>query len=315
VPGLGIRREGKVILTGAGGKGKSTLLLQLGCNFGEGRPLLGHPQLSVHGGPHRVLLYMAEDPLSEVRFRLLKQIEQLDCDLEVENRIHILDFEGRKPPLLVDEWALQVLADRIRQLHITIAILDPFVTLHDRDENSNTQMRAVLDNLDPIAQETGCVFIIAHHEPKAPESNGAAARGASAIRDWCRTMLRLTSHGEDDEQVRRYSLVCDKANYGAGVYDLTLERRRDSYLFAPAEEQGAVVPLQVWETVGPEQRWFTDVLQELVSKYKTSEATAARVIKRAQDAGLVEVGEEKNPESGRRKKTIIRGKGKSSDGE
>jgi RecA-family ATPase len=316
VPGWGIRRAGKVIITGAGGRGKSTLLLQLACNLAAERPLLGHPQLAVYGGSQRVLLYMAEDPLSEVRFRLLKQIEELGYGPEMEHRIHILEFGDRRPPLLTDEWALQILADHIRQHQATIAILDPLVTLHDRDENSNPQMRAVLDAVSPLGEETGCVFMLAHHEPKSPENNGAAARGASAIRDWCRTMLRLTSHGDDDDdQVRRYSLALDKANYGGSVWNLTLERKHDSYIFTPAEEQGAVTPLQVWETIGPEQRWFTDVLTELTLKYKTSEATAARAIKRAQDLGLVEVGEATNPQSGRRKKTLARGKGKSADDE
>ena len=77
VPAWGIRQAGKAIVIGAGGKGKSTLLLQLACNLAAGRSLLGHSQLTVHGGPHRVLLYMAEDPLPEVRFRLLRQIEEL----------------------------------------------------------------------------------------------------------------------------------------------------------------------------------------------------------------------------------------------
>jgi hypothetical protein len=155
VPGWGIRRAGKVIITGAGGRGKSTLLLQLACNFAAESPLLGHPQLTVHSGPHRVLLYMAEDPLAEVRFRLLRQIEELECGPEVETRIHLLEFGDRKPPLLTDDWALQVLADQIRLHRATIVILDPLVTLHDRDENSNPQMRAVLDAVVPIAEETG----------------------------------------------------------------------------------------------------------------------------------------------------------------
>ena len=89
----------------------------------------------------------------------------------------------------------------------------------------------------------------------------------------------------------------------------------DSYIFSSAEEQGAVTLIQVWESVGPEQCWFTDVLKELVSKHKTSEATAARAIKRAQELGLVEIEEETNPQSGRRKKITARGKGKTADDE
>jgi hypothetical protein len=316
VPGWGIRQAAKVIVTGAGGRGKTTLLSQLACHFAAERPLLGHPQLAVYGGPHRVLVYMAEDPLSEVRFRLLKQLEELGYGHEVEERIHILDFSDRKPPILTDEWALRMLADRIRRHRATVCILDPLVSLHDRDENSNPQMRAVLDAVTPIAEETGCTFIIAHHEPKSPENNGAASRGASAIRDWCRTMFRLTSHSDDDEQVRRYSLILDKANYGGTVWNLTLERKRDSYIFTPAEEQGAVTPLQVWETVGPEQRWFSDVLAEIMQRYNVSEATAARAIRKAEKLFLAVIGEKLNPETGRTKKILSRGTGKgTADGE
>lgn len=81
VPGWGIRQSGKVIFTGAGGKGKSTALLQISCDLAATKPLFAHPQLIVDRGPHRVLIYMAEDPLSEVRFRLLKQLEEEEASL------------------------------------------------------------------------------------------------------------------------------------------------------------------------------------------------------------------------------------------
>jgi len=68
---------------------------------------------------------MAEDPLPEVRFRLLRQLEELGYGWEVEERIHILDFSDRKPQVLTDEWALRVLADRIRQHGATFAVLTP----------------------------------------------------------------------------------------------------------------------------------------------------------------------------------------------
>jgi regulatory protein RepA len=220
VPGWGIRKAGKVIFTGAGGRGKITLLLQLACDLAAGRPLLGHPQLAVHGDPQRVLLYMAEDPLPEVRFRLLRQLEELGYGWEVEERIHILDFSDRKPQVLTDEWALRVLADRIRQHGATFAVLDPLVSLHDPDEDSNPQMRAVLDVASPIAEETGCVFSLAPHEPKNPGNNGAAARGASAIRDWCRTMLRLTSQKAGTGGSQRFQLDLDKANVSVHWYGL-----------------------------------------------------------------------------------------------
>jgi len=311
VPGWGIRKNGKGILCGMGGRGKSTLLLQLACDLAAGKPLLGHPQLAV-ASPQNVAIFMAEDPLSETKFRWEQQMKALSYGDEVARRIAFLDPQGQRI-MLTDEYAWMALFDALRRHHSTVAFLDPLVGLHDAEENNNSAMRYVLDLLSPFQEETGCAFLIAHHEPKSPESNGAAARGASAIRDWCRTMLRLTSHSDDEDQVRRYSLILDKCNYGGTAWNLTLERKRDSYIFTSAPEQGAVTPLQMWETIGSEQRWFSDVLQELVSKYKTSKTTAARAVKRAQELGLAEVGEETNPQSGRQKKTIVHGKGKSTD--
>jgi AAA domain/Domain of unknown function (DUF3854) len=306
VPGWGIRRAGKVIITGAGGRGKTTLLLQLACGYAAERPLLGHLQLTVHGGPHRVLLYMAEDPLAETRFRLLHQIEELGYGPEVERCIHLLEFGDRRPPLLTDEWALQVLAEQIRRHHVTIAILDPLVTLHDRDENSNPQMRAILDTVSPIGEETGCVFMLAHHEPKSPENNGAASRGASAIRDWCRTMLRLTLKKIGDDGTQRYQLDLDKANYGGSVWSLPLERRRDSYLFSPIPES-TVTPMHVWELIGPDGGWLTDIKAGVVAQFGVSEATARRAIEKAEELSIVAVEDRTNPATGRGKSYISRG--------
>jgi hypothetical protein len=313
VPGWGIREKGKVILTGAGGRGKSVLLLQLACHLAAGTPLLHHSQLTVTS-PQRVLLYMVEDPIEEIRFRLLEQTKELGYRPEIEERIHILDFADRKPQLLTDQWALRVLADRIRQHRSTIVMLDPFVSLHDRDENSNSQMRAVLDATASISEETGCTFILAHHEPKVPENHSAASRGASAIRDWCRTMLRLTSHGDGDGDTKKYTLTLDKANYGGSVWSLPLERKQDSYIFTVSEE-GTLTPLQVWEIIGPEERWFSEVLEELIRSLSVSESTAARAIKKAEELGFALVDARLNPKSGRKKKTIKRGSGPTPDGE
>lgn len=106
-------------------------------------------------------------------------------------------------------------------------------------------------------------------------------------------MLRLTAHSNGDEQTTRYTLSLDKANYGGSVWNLTLERQHDAYTFSIAEEQGAVTPMQVWETVGAHERWFTDVLIEIINQCKVSEATAARSIRKAEELGLVAMGEKK----------------------
>lgn len=174
VPGWGIRRSGKVLLVGLGGRGKSTLLLQVASNLAAGAPLLGHPQLRVTA-PQRVAVFMAEDPLSEVKFRWEQQMRALGYGDEVAQRVTFLDTPGKLQ--LTNEFARTALFEALRQHHTDICLLDPLVALHDADENDNSAMRGVLDLLTPFQEETGCTFILAHHEPKSPENNGAASSG------------------------------------------------------------------------------------------------------------------------------------------
>jgi hypothetical protein len=312
VAGWGFRRGGKGILTGMGGRGKTTLLSQLALHLAAGTPLFGHGALAV-SGPQRVAVYIAEDPISEVRFRFKEQAQELGYGADVLARICFLDFGGRRISL-ENEVDRTILFRSLRECQADVAILDPLVAIHDSDENSNAAMRKVLDSLNPLA-ETGMAFLLAHHEPKNVENSNGAARGASAIRDWARTMLRLTAHGKGESGASRYSLDLDKANYGGAVWSLTLERLQDSYIFTVAEDKSTVTFRQVWETIGPEERWFTNVLQEICEKFSVSEATGARAIKKAEEQSFAIVGEKVNPDTGRNKKTIARGHGKATDDE
>jgi hypothetical protein len=169
---------------------------------------------------------------------------------------------------ITNEFSHEIIFDAIRQHKADVCVLDPLVALHDADENSNAAMRAVLDILDPIAEETGCTFIIAHHEPKAPENNSAASRGASAIRDWCRTMLRLTAQKLGPDGSRRFQLDLDKANYGGTVWQLTLERKQDSYIFTPIEPEAVVAPRDIWELLGADGRWFDEVQDQVMERFQ-----------------------------------------------
>lgn len=304
VAALGIRQSAKVMIVGAGGQGKTTVLTQIGSDLAATKPLFGHPALEV-AGPQRVAFYLAEDPLSEIQFRWMKQMQALGYGNDVAARIAFLDPYGAKLTL-TDEYARAALFDSLRQHQATVAILDPLVSLHDVEENSNSAMRTVLDLLAPFQAETGCSFILAHHEPKNPDSNGSASRGATAIRDWARTMLRLTSQGERENGNRRFSLTVDKANYGSTIAGLTLERAPDSYIFVPVAEV-AVTPADVWKLVGLEGRWAEDLKVALIEQFGISEPTARRAIGKAEEANLVTIESRLNQETKRKKAYILRG--------
>jgi len=307
VKAWGIRRGAKVILTGAGGRGKSTLLLLIVCNLAAGQPLLGHAALEVTS-PQRVAVLMAEDALSEIEFRWERQMSELGYRRDVAERIAFLDSQGARISL-TNEDARQALFAQLRHHRADVCILDPLVAVHDADENSNVAMRGVLDQLTPFQEETGCSFILAHHEPKAPENNSAASRGASAIRDWCRTMLRLSPQKPSSDGSQRFQLELDKANYGGTVWSLMLEREQDSYLFVPIDPEEVITPREVWELVGPEGQWVDDVKKSIMEKRSVSESTAYRAIKKAEELKLVVTGQRINAQTKRSKSYVTRGAG------
>jgi AAA domain/Domain of unknown function (DUF3854) len=308
VEGWGLRRGGKMLLVGLGGAGKSIVLLQIALSLAAGAPIFGYQPLAVTR-PQRVAIYIAEDDLGILKERLLAQIAALGYPPETEERILPLDFGGRR--ISVENEADQmVLFQALKECQADVAILDPLVSIHDSDENSNSAMRRVLDLFGPLQANGGLTIALAHHEPKGNDNADSAARGAGAIRDWSRTMLRLTKHGDSGELGGRYSLLLSKNNYGGAVKLLTLERAKDSYTYTIAEEKTAVTAIQVWETIGSGERWYADVVKELTSRFKASEATVYRAIKRAEELSLAVINPDaENPETGRKKKMIRRGEG------
>ena len=251
---------------------------------------------------------MPEDPLSEVRFRWVKQMQALGYGSEIAQRLAFLEAQDTIL-MLTKECPRNAIFDALRRHQTTVAILDPLVSLHDKEENPNSDMREVLDLLVPYQTETGCTFIIAHHEPKNVESNSAAPRGASAIRDWCRTMLRLSSLSVGDNGAQRFKLDLDKANYGGTVWNLMLERQQDSYLFTPIDLEASITPMQIWELLGQEGNWMDAVIKTICERFGGSKSTARRALQKAEEGNYIVIKPEPNSKTGRQKKYVTRGRG------
>ena len=122
-------------------------------------------------------------------------------------------------------------------------------------------------------------------------------------------MLRLTAQKPGPNGAQRFQLDLDKANYGGTVWQLTLERAQDSYLFMPVDIEAAVTPRDVWELLGMDGGWFDDIQEQVMERFGVSKATAYRALKKAEDLKIIEIGERVNPESKRKKSYLTRGTG------
>jgi hypothetical protein len=115
------------------------------------------------------------------------------------------------------------------QIKVAMIGFDPLISYHDKDENENSAMRTTLDHiLNDIAVPVKATPIVIHHDNRAGE-----IRGASAIRDWARNIIKLERYGYRGEP--RISFKHEKSNNFKLFDPFTL--KMDEYLnFSPLDE-------------------------------------------------------------------------------
>jgi hypothetical protein len=110
-----------------------------------------------------------------------------------------------------------------------LMIVDPLISFHHEQENENVAMRKTLDHIqNDVALQAGVTPLVIHHDNRQGEF-----RGASAILDWARNMIKLK--GSSYKCEKRISLIHEKCNNYENFEPFTL--KVDQYLnFAPLDE-------------------------------------------------------------------------------
>jgi len=229
VPGYLLRRS-VTMLAGPGSAGKSSLMigwavaLVLNKEWNRFTPLC----------ECSVALYNVEDDADEQKRRIaavLRQFEKLPIDLAKKlirltpNGTGTLIRYNPDTRLWEHTAAMQALIEMLGRRKPDVLILDPFVELHDAEENDNTAIRAVLAMFRVIAAEFNCAVVILHHTRK-DITNGAGDmnvfRGAGASVAAARialTVLPMSAEEAENlkisEDMRRSFVRMDsaKSNY------------------------------------------------------------------------------------------------------
>jgi hypothetical protein len=186
-----------------GGTGKSTIVTALALSLASGRPLLGKP---LPYGPQSTWIYNLEDAQDELHRQvaaacLLHGIVPDDC----RNRLYVdsglvqplcTATEDRDGFAIAEDTFVQIAAT-VRELGISVVIVDPFVSSHTVRENSNEAIDAIAKRWKRLAQETGCAVVLVHHTKKLGGRDVTAedGRGAVALRDAARVVLTLNAMG------------------------------------------------------------------------------------------------------------------------
>ena len=87
---------------------------------------------------------------------------------------------------------------------VNYIIIDPFISIHQSDENDNNSIQKAVDVLKHIAKEANVAIELVHHTRKAAggkeseehAGNADAGRGASSLKDACRVVTTLARMSE-----------------------------------------------------------------------------------------------------------------------
>lgn len=189
VPGL-IERGDRVILTGGEGRGKSTLLRQIGVQAASGiHPFGGAPY-----APLRVLRLDVENGERRER-RALRPLRFAAGDryagsLMVISRVVGLDLTAARDC----DWLHDLAAGHDPDLLIT----GPAYKMHAGDPNDETAARVVAAHFDRLRAAYGCAIWLEAHSPHASNGGKRPTRpyGASYWLRWPEFGLHLGDGGE-----------------------------------------------------------------------------------------------------------------------
>jgi hypothetical protein len=170
---------------------KSFLALDLALAVASGAPCLRHFPVR-RSGP--VLLFPAEDSLSIVRRRLEGIAAAAQVSL-AELPLHIITAASLRLDLTLD---CQRLASTVETFRPLLLVLDPFIRLHQRDENEASQIAPLLGFLRQLQRQFHLAVLLVHHAKKDGASlrPGQALRGSSELHGWGDSNLYLRRQRE-----------------------------------------------------------------------------------------------------------------------
>jgi len=176
------------VVASAGGVGKTSQAIVEGLAIVTNRPLLG---VAVKEQA-KVWIVNLEDPREELEMRTLAAMRHYGIKpedvrgklfLDGEDTIQItLAMEGRDG-LQINEALVSLMRDKIIENDIGVVMIDPFISTHQVNENSNASIQAVVALLRGLARATDTSISIIHHIRKGngEEATVDAVRGAGSL--------------------------------------------------------------------------------------------------------------------------------------
>ena len=172
-----------------------------------------------------------------------------------------------------------------------IVCFDPLISYHSGDENSNAEMRRTLDRFGLLCRQIGATPLIVHHNNRLGD-----IRGAAAIRDWTRVLIKLTRIEKTVGDRPQIKFVNDKQSNMAEVRPFVLEMD-ENLNFTPLElvdtlgDKAAghcLTVIEVLKSMGGTCLSQKELVAEICNLSRVSPPTARRHIDTAVENGFIQ---------------------------
>jgi len=211
---------------------KSWMGMDVAVSVASGTPCLDTFPVRDPGG---VLLYMAEDAAPLVKARLLGLCRHRGLALNTLP-IDVITAPTVRLDLLSDQHRL---AETVRRLSPRLLVLDPFVRLHQVNENQAGEVSTILGYLRALQRTYNLAVIVTHHARKnGSATGGLSLRGSGDFFAWVDTALSLRR--------RQHTLLLSVEHRAAAAPDsltlVLLGTEQDMHLSIVHAEEPAAPP-------------------------------------------------------------------------
>ncbi|HEV8189476.1 MAG TPA: AAA family ATPase [Pyrinomonadaceae bacterium] len=196
-----IPRAGNGIIGGHPKASKSFTALDIAIAASCGAPWMGH---AISTRVRTAVVSREDEPgLTQRRIKKLicgrPEYQQLEGWCLLNTRRHTADFK------VTNDQQMDLLIEQLGRFNAQLVVLDVFRTIHDAEENDNTEVARVLAKVTRIQTELRCAVALVHHIAKVDEGDiFKGLRGASAIHGWMEWGIGISISNPESEDRAEY---------------------------------------------------------------------------------------------------------------
>ena len=238
-----------ILIQGAPGCSKTTLVCRFIADLTQGKPILGLDDGNENPfrprQPLNVLYQITEDDFADT---IIKRLRVAGADMS-----RVFNIDERENPLTFDDPRIE---QAIKEWNIDVAVFDPVMSYVGKDTqlNMGNSVRAIMNPIITLGQETGCTFIVVAHTSK--QTSAEAINRLIGSIDFISSARSVLTVGRNPNCEEQKALAHTKANAGplaqtilytldyddglvkfAGYSDLT-----DNEIIAPKEPKKRATP-------------------------------------------------------------------------